>query len=209
MTPPHPHQLNPFFQVWHHLKRQAREPCRYAPKHFTDINMYSCKSKASEYLMYWMALLEDMKDVTVKQASVFLFFFCCSCVCCFCAAINWPTIEELKFSTTLGGQLPHIITLISVETCSKTEPSQKPRLLPFWKRLFSSTQSGQLQRRLRSLDSSLNVAKHHSCPFTNYRGLRKTIFFWHATKQTVLIRHLTGFDFNLPLKSLMTNVWWL
>ncbi|KAI3363476.1 hypothetical protein L3Q82_012087 [Scortum barcoo] len=87
--------------------------------------------------------------------------------------LNWSTAEELEFSTTLCGQLPHIITLILVETCRTTGRSER-------RRLGLGSPLHQHTKRTAAaefkISGALNVAEHHGCPLTNYRGLKQQYF---------------------------------
>lgn len=60
--------------------------------------------------------------------------------------------------------------------------------------------NGQLQKSLSSLDSSLNVAEHHSWPFTNCRGQKQQYFGNLEQKQTASTQLLTGIDLTVLSK---------
>ena len=110
--------------------------------------------------------------------------------------LNWPTTEELKFSTTLCGQLPHIITLISVETRSEseTQPARSTASLSLqhltkWTAAADFKRSGQLP----------NVVDRTAAVLSLITG------DGNGNILVTQIRHLTEFE-SLTLQSQL-NMW--
>jgi len=107
---------------------------------------------------------------------------CFTGMCCFCPTLSWSTnslgsAPDWEDSSTTS---PHP----SAETCRSSAS--------VWKHHCRATQSGHLQWSLSTPSSSLNVAKHHSWPITNYNGLKEQ-YFEYATKQSALTRPDFGF----------------